>query len=71
MWTALALAPPGRVAVSSPSSFRPLTGWASASAPQANIGQVEDFEEARKKALKLGAKKVTDGGRGLGLEARF
>lgn len=28
------------------------------SAPQANIGQKEDFEEARKKALKLGAKKV-------------
>jgi hypothetical protein len=30
----------------------------SASIPQANIGQKEDFEEARKKALKLGAKKV-------------
>lgn len=34
--------------------------------PQANIGQVEDFEEARKKALKLGAKKVPRGGQGLG-----
>lgn len=33
--------------------------WPGFSAPpQANIGQVEDFEEARKKALKLGAKKV-------------
>lgn len=31
---------------------------ASVFAPQANIGQKEDFEEARKKALKLGAKKV-------------
>lgn len=31
---------------------------ASVFGPQANIGQKEDFEEARKKALKLGAKKV-------------
>lgn len=37
----------------------------STSAPQANIGQKEDFEEARKKALKLGAKKVR-GRAGLG-----
>lgn len=38
-----------------------------ASAPQANIGQKEDFEEARKKALKLGAKKVPSGRQGLEL----
>lgn len=40
----------------------PLGLPASVSVPQANIGQKEDFEEARKKALKLGAKKVRGGG---------